>query len=143
MSRLSNWRNGFATAASEAFDLFKKQYADDLDTPEEISEHVKAYLTTKGDPPHFAFWWREWEECEEGKVRKKVRLSMVFFIVSTYMISKGMFQNPLIMYTLAHAHFVEYGDDIPSQLNEDNNPVGAIILSLPAVSTTLTPSPML
>ena len=49
-----------------------------------------------------------------------------------------MFQNPLIMYTLAHAHFVEYGDKIPSQLNEDNKPVGAIILSLQAVSTTST-----
>jgi hypothetical protein len=40
------------------------------------------------------------------------------------------------MYTLAHAHFIEYGDDIPSQLNEDNKPVGAIILSLQAISTT-------
>ena len=65
-------------AASEAFDLFKKQYANDLDTPEDISEHVEAYLTTKGDPPHFAFWWREWEEYEEGKVRKKVCLSISF-----------------------------------------------------------------
>ena len=68
---------------------------------------------------------------------------MAFYIISTYTILKGMFQNPLIMYTLAHAHFVEYGDDIPSQLNEDNKPVGAIILSLQAVSTTFTPSPML
>ena len=130
-------------AASEAFDLFKKQYADDLDTPEEISDHVKAYLTTKGDPLHFAFWWREWEECKDGKVQKKVCSSMAFYIISTYMILKGMFQNPLIMYPLVHAHFVEYGDDIPSQLNEDNKPVGTIILSLQAVSTTLTPSPML
>ena len=47
-----------------------------------------------------------------------------------------MFQNPLIMYTLAHAHFVEYGNDIPSQFNDENKPVGAIILSLQAVSTT-------
>ena len=46
-----------------------------------------------------------------------------------------MFQNPLIMCTLAHAHFVEYGDDIPSGfgLDDDMKPVGALILSLQAV----------
>ena len=52
------------------------------------------------------------------------------------MILKGMFQNPLIMYTLAHAHFVKYGNDIPSQFNDDNKPVGAIILSRALLSPT-------
>ena len=47
-----------------------------------------------------------------------------------------MFQNPLIMYTLAHAHFVEYGNDLPasSELQGDTKPIGALILSLQAVS---------
>jgi len=93
---------------------------------------------TKGDPLHFAFWWREWEEYEKGKFQKKVCLSMSFYIISTYMMLKGMFQNLLVMYTLAHTHFVKYGDDIPSQFNEDNKPVAAIILSLQAASTTST-----
>ena len=62
----------------------------------------------------------------------------IVYIISIYMISKGMFQNPLIMYTLAHAHLVEYGNNIPSQLNDDNKPIGAIILSLQAVSTKST-----
>ena len=46
-----------------------------------------------------------------------------------------MFQNPLIMYTLVHTLFVEYGDDIPSgfELDDDIKPVGALILSLQAV----------
>ena len=45
-----------------------------------------------------------------------------------------MFQNALIMYTLAHAHFVEYGNDIPTGigLDDDMKPVGALILSLQA-----------
>ena len=42
--------------ADEAFDFFKKQYAHDLDTPEEIADHVEAYLTIDSDPPHSAFW---------------------------------------------------------------------------------------
>ena len=51
---------------------------------------------------------------------------------------KGMFQNSLIMYTLAHAHFVEYGNDLPagSELEDDMKPIGALILSLQAVSTS-------
>lgn len=49
-----------------------------------------------------------------------------------------MFQNPLIMYTLAHAHFVEYGNDLPasSELQDDMKPIGALILSLQAVSAS-------
>ena len=46
-----------------------------------------------------------------------------------------MFQNPLIMYTLAHAHFVEYGDDIPTgiELDDDMKPMGTLVLSLKAI----------
>ena len=42
------------------------------------------------------------------------------------------------MYTLAHAHFVEYGNDLPaiSELQNDMKPVGALILSLQAVSAS-------
>lgn len=46
-----------------------------------------------------------------------------------------MFQNALIMCTLAHAHFVEYGNNIPTsfELDNDMKPTGALILSLQAV----------
>ena len=49
-----------------------------------------------------------------------------------------MFQNALIMYTLVHAHFIEYGNDIPTgtELNDNMKPVGALILSLQAVCTS-------
>jgi hypothetical protein len=54
-----------------------------------------------------------------------------------------MFQNPLIMYTLVHAHLVEYGNDIPasSKLQDEMKPVGALILSLQAVSASHFKSP--
>ena len=50
-----------------------------------------------------------------------------------------MFQNPLIMYTLAHAHFVEYGNNLPVssdlQLENLDKPCWrTYILSLQAVS---------
>jgi hypothetical protein len=49
--------------------------------------------------------------------------------------SQGRFQNSLIIYTLAHAHFSEF-DEIPDprQLSKDERPVGALILALQAVS---------
>jgi hypothetical protein len=40
------------------------------------------------------------------------------------------------MYTLAHAHFVEYGDNLPASSEVEDKPVGALILSLQAVSTS-------
>ncbi|EDR02607.1 uncharacterized protein LACBIDRAFT_308264 [Laccaria bicolor S238N-H82] len=67
-------------AAGEAFDFFKKQHAHDLDTPEEIAEHVGAYLTTNRDPPPLS-----------------VCLSISCYMISIWSILKGMFQNPLMM----------------------------------------------
>ena len=40
------------------------------------------------------------------------------------------------MYTLAHAHFLEYGNDLPASSELQDKPVGALILSLQAVSTS-------
>jgi hypothetical protein len=63
-------------AAVEAFNQFKKEHADILDSPKAIKDCVEAYLDIKGDPPHCPFWWREWADDDEGKIRKKVRLSI-------------------------------------------------------------------
>ena len=67
----------------------------------------------------------------------------IYSTLYTYMLTptwplKGMFQNPLIMYTLAHAHFIEYGNDLPeiSKLQNDMKPVGTLILSLQAVNVS-------
>ena len=46
--------------AREAYNFFKKPNAHDLDTPQEISECVEAYLTTNGDPPHSALWLKRY-----------------------------------------------------------------------------------
>jgi hypothetical protein len=48
---------------------------------------------------------------------------------------KGRLQNPLILYTLALAHFAEW-EDVPNPelLSEDEKPYGAFILALQAVS---------
>ena len=73
---LSNWRNGFATAAADAFNQFKNEHAKLLDSPEMIAECVEAHLVIKGDLPHCPFWWREWAEDEGGKIQRKVRLSL-------------------------------------------------------------------
>lgn len=45
-----------------------------------------------------------------------------------------MFQNEIILYTLSHAHLIEY-DDVPNpdDLEDDEKPVGALILALQAV----------
>ena len=74
-ARLSNWRNGFATAAADAFNEFKKENADALDSAETMAECVTTYLAIKGDPPHCPFWWRDWAEDDNGKIRKKVVIS--------------------------------------------------------------------
>ena len=48
---------------------------------------------------------------------------------------EGDVSESLIMYMLAHAHFIEYGNDIPTgiELNNDMKPVGALVLSLQAI----------
>ena len=51
-----------------------------LNSPEAIKECVEAYLEVHGDPPHCPFWWREWNEDDEGKIRKKVRSSFQHYI---------------------------------------------------------------
>ncbi|KIM41783.1 hypothetical protein M413DRAFT_410062 [Hebeloma cylindrosporum] len=44
----------------------------------------------------------------------------------------GCFQNELIMYTLAHAHFADF-DDVPDAEKLERKPVGALILAIQAV----------
>jgi len=46
--------------------------------------------------------------------------------------SQGRFQNSLIMYTLAHAHFAEF-DDVPVVDKLKVKPIGALILAIQAV----------
>ena len=41
-----------------------------------IAECVETYLAVKGDPPHCPFWWRDWAEDDDGKLRKKVLYSL-------------------------------------------------------------------
>ncbi|KAF8799804.1 hypothetical protein BYT27DRAFT_7221912 [Phlegmacium glaucopus] len=50
----------------------------------------------------------------------------------------GRLQNPLVLYTLALAHFAEWEDvPDPERLNEDEKPYGAFILALQAVQHAL------
>lgn len=47
-------------------------------------------------------------------------------------------QNPLVLYVLGHAHFVEYETvPDPEELEKKDLPIGALILSTQAVSTKL------
>ena len=70
-------------AAIEAFNQFKNEHTDLLDSPEAIKECVELYLAMKGDPPHCPFWWREWMEDDEGKIWKKVRLVFIQHYIHT------------------------------------------------------------
>ncbi|KAF8970180.1 hypothetical protein BDZ97DRAFT_1902185 [Flammula alnicola] len=117
--RLSNWRNGFYTYASEAV----KKYLDANDEmfpkgPDDIAEFIELFTEIQGNPPTAPFHWREWDSDEEtGKITKKGRL-----------------QNELIIYTLAHAYFSDYEEvPDPRDLDESELPGGALILSLQAV----------
>jgi len=87
------------------------------------------------------------EEDDDRKFVRKVRLSPQQYkcILTPHRQLKGMFQNALIMYTLVHAYFVEYGSDIPTGIELDDNmkPVGALILSLQAVCTSFLQFPYL
>lgn len=47
---------------------------------------------------------------------------------------QGRLQNPLVLYTLALAHFAEWEDvPDPERLSENEKPYGAFILALQAV----------
>ncbi|KAF9538795.1 hypothetical protein CPC08DRAFT_807192 [Agrocybe pediades] len=85
-----------------------------ISTIELTPAFVDSYLTKKGTPlPPYLF--KLWEENEEtGKIKRQ-----------------GRFQSDLIIYTLAHAHFMEY-DSIwdPKELDEDVLPCRAVVLAL-------------
>ena len=49
-------------------------------------------------PPRSAFWWREWEEYEGGKVRVKVCLSISCYTMPAYSILKVL-HMPLLSST--------------------------------------------
>ncbi|KAF9539711.1 hypothetical protein CPC08DRAFT_731085 [Agrocybe pediades] len=88
-----------------------------ISTIELTSAFVDSYLTKKGTPlPPYLF--KLWEENEETSKIKR----------------QGRFQSDLIIYTLAHAHFMEY-DSIPDpkELNKGVLPCGAVVLALQAV----------
>ena len=116
------------------------RHADILDSPKAIedSECVEAYLAIKGDPPHCPFWWREWAEADQGKNSEKGALSIHHYHIDTGTIEGDVSESPY-QYTLAHAHFVEYGNNLPVssdlQLENLDKPCWrTYILSLQAVS---------
>ncbi|KIM49826.1 hypothetical protein M413DRAFT_438944, partial [Hebeloma cylindrosporum] len=73
------------------------------------------YTEIQRKPPTVPFHWKVWEVDDNGKVTKK-----------------GCFQNQLIMYTLAHAHFSDF-EDVPVVAKLKIKPVGALILAVQAV----------
>ncbi|KAF8801817.1 hypothetical protein BYT27DRAFT_7245062 [Phlegmacium glaucopus] len=121
--RLNSWRNGFGTAAATAVKLYiqdnEENFENDVMPLEQnIAQYIELFTTTSGDPPTAPFHWREYELDEETGIPKK----------------RGRFQNPLIMYTLAHGHFADF-DNVPdpTTLEKSELPSGALILALQAV----------
>ncbi|KAF8815367.1 hypothetical protein BYT27DRAFT_7249255 [Phlegmacium glaucopus] len=116
---LNNWHNGFGTKAAEVLRRYiEVDQAEFFKNPKVIADWVQFSLAPDGNPPTYPFLWKEWKiNNETGKVTKKGRL-----------------QNPLVLYTLALAHFAEW-EDVPDleHLSEKEKPHGAFILSLQAV----------
>ncbi|KAF8900113.1 hypothetical protein CPB84DRAFT_1847376 [Gymnopilus junonius] len=81
-------------------------------------EYTKEDLAKK-QAPTARFHWGSWEVDDEDDMRVKC---------------KGCFQNELILYTLANAHFSEFEDiPDPQDIYNDEMPIGALILALQAV----------
>ncbi|PPQ80674.1 hypothetical protein CVT24_011009 [Panaeolus cyanescens] len=121
--RLSNWRNAFATHAQEAVQhLINAELAADKDL--DIAKLVEEYTTPHGSPyATTPYMWREWIlDPDTGKITKRGRL-----------------QNRLVLFALAHAHFIEF-DEIPdpSKLQPEEWPCGALVLAIQAVQHAFT-----
>ncbi|PPQ76985.1 hypothetical protein CVT24_009480 [Panaeolus cyanescens] len=119
--RLSNWRNGFATHAQEAVQhLINAELGNDKDL--DIAQLIEDYITPHGSPHATTpYMWREWSlDPDTGKITKRGRL-----------------QNRLVLYALAHAHFIEF-DEIPdpSKLRPEEWPCGALVLAIQAHAFT-------
>ena len=72
LSRLQNWRNGFAQSALDAIDEFIEANKSKLNTPEAIAEQVemlleKTKITTDSEQYTYAYQWAEWENATERK----------------------------------------------------------------------------
>ncbi|KAF8873811.1 hypothetical protein CPB84DRAFT_1753167 [Gymnopilus junonius] len=116
---LSNWRNSFRNYANEVVTAHIQEFENAGYSPEQLKEYVNKYTMLEGDQaPTARFHWLSWEWDDEAEKFKR----------------KGLFQNYLIVYTLAKAHFSEF--EIirdPRTLPSDEMPIGALILALQAV----------
>ncbi|KAF8872022.1 hypothetical protein CPB84DRAFT_1753781 [Gymnopilus junonius] len=74
------------------FDYMEEEY-----TKEDLAEYVKKYTSLEGkQAPTARFHWGSWEVDDEDDMRVKRKANTV---------SKGCFQNELILYTLANTYF--------------------------------------
>ncbi|KAF9553010.1 hypothetical protein CPC08DRAFT_767856 [Agrocybe pediades] len=121
---LSNWCTKFASKAADAVQALVRANTSILDdgAKDKVRDLVDFYLTKRGTPPLAPFLFKVWEE--DGNTGKLKR--------------KGRFQSDLVIYTLAHAHFIEY-DPIPDpdELDEDSLPCGALVMAVQAVEHAL------
>ncbi|KAF9038039.1 hypothetical protein BJ165DRAFT_1531933 [Panaeolus papilionaceus] len=119
--QLSNWCNGFFSSAKEAIELFVREMLED-DPETDVASIITDYMTPRGNPPTTPYMWREW----------------IIDPVSLQVTKRGRFQNRLVVYTLAQAHFADY-DKIPDprELAQSKLPCGALILAIQAVEHTL------
>ncbi|KAF8799163.1 hypothetical protein BYT27DRAFT_7071855, partial [Phlegmacium glaucopus] len=115
--RMSNWRNIFGSTAASAVKTYIESNPENMfvNGADDIAEFVQLYTEVQGKPPTVPFHWREWQVSDDETP-----------------IKKGRFQNQLIMYTLAHAHFADF-DDVPATEKLNIKPVGALILAIQAV----------
>jgi hypothetical protein len=68
--------------------------------------------------------------CSFHKMVIVVITDLLWLLFTSMRFLKGMVVR---RYLLGHAHFVEYGNDVPTSFDNDMKPVGALILSLQAV----------
>ncbi|KAF9538908.1 hypothetical protein CPC08DRAFT_824597 [Agrocybe pediades] len=117
--RLSNWRTGFVLHAAKAVRNMLEGNKHKFPGGEfDVALFVEGYTKKRGTIPNAPFCWKFWNR--DAKTKKITH--------------HGFFQNHLIMYTLAHAHFAEYEDiPDPSDLPKDDLPAGALVLALQAV----------
>jgi hypothetical protein len=138
---MSNWRNIFRSTAALAVKTCIESNLENVFVkgPEDIAEFVRLYTEVQGMPPTVPFHWKEWQVSDKGTPIKKVHRSFnttssLFTALLTlyHQRRQGCFQNQLIMYTLAHAHFGDF-DSVPTTDKLKVKPVGALILAIQAV----------
>ncbi|KAG6825115.1 hypothetical protein H0H92_004666 [Tricholoma furcatifolium] len=119
--RLNDWRGGFISAARIVVEGFFAGNPEAFPDKNAVREAVSWYTTWHGEDlkKTAAYQWNEWKD-------KKTK--------------SGFCQTPLIIETLARAHFTNIDKD-PVSINPTTDtdllPIGALILSLQAVEHAL------